>query len=194
MVILIAILGLIYWESRWFYYGLLFMVLPVLVNIKLTAGIYSGMMVMGSIAILWAKSKYDQLRKTLFVSAAGLAHRRVALASSPMMASPGLIVAPSMIFDFSTTPTANPARSYLAVRIHRRHFRRFPADQRATCLAAAFGDARDHLLRLRYRQLSRGEVVKKEERFRSARRSSCPSMREQIMLDTMGEVGAPCGS
>lgn len=73
MVILIAVLGLIYRESRWIYYVLLFMVLPVLVNIKLTAGIYSGMIIMGYLGILWMKAKYEELRKAFLFSVAGFA-------------------------------------------------------------------------------------------------------------------------
>jgi len=83
LVILIAVLGMVYWESKWFHYVLLFLVLPVLVNIKLTAGIYSGMMIVGALAIYWVKSKYDPFRKTVLVAAAGFAVGFLLMGFSP---------------------------------------------------------------------------------------------------------------
>ncbi len=65
MIILVVVLGFIYRESKWFYYLLLLMVIPVLVNVKLTAGIYTGLIMIGYMAMLWVKSKFEQLRKTL---------------------------------------------------------------------------------------------------------------------------------
>lgn len=65
MIILIVVLGFIYRESKWVYYGSLLMVIPVLVNVKLTAGIYAGMTLIGYLAMLWLKSKFEQFRKTL---------------------------------------------------------------------------------------------------------------------------------
>jgi hypothetical protein len=65
MVILVAVLGFIYRESKWIHYWLLLMVIPVLVNVKLTAGIYTGLIMIGYMGMLWVKSKFEQLCKTL---------------------------------------------------------------------------------------------------------------------------------
>lgn len=65
MIILVAVLGFIYRESKWIHFGLLLMVIPVLVNVKLTAGIYTGLIMIGYMGMLWVKSKFEQLRKTL---------------------------------------------------------------------------------------------------------------------------------
>jgi hypothetical protein len=65
IVILVAVLGLIYRESRWIHYSSLLMVIPVLVNVKLTAGIYAGLILTGYLGMLWVKSKFEQFRKTL---------------------------------------------------------------------------------------------------------------------------------
>lgn len=65
MIILLGVLGFIYREPKWIYYFLLLIVIPVLVNVKLTAGIYSGLILMGYLGMLWVKSKWEQFRKTL---------------------------------------------------------------------------------------------------------------------------------
>jgi hypothetical protein len=63
MVILLAVLGLIHTESRAYHYFLLLMVISVLVNVKLTAGIYAFIFVAAYVAILWMKNRYERLRK-----------------------------------------------------------------------------------------------------------------------------------
>ena len=65
MIILVVVLGFIYRESKWVHYGSLLMVLSVLVNVKLTAGIYSGLILIGYLGMLWVKSKFEQFRRTL---------------------------------------------------------------------------------------------------------------------------------
>ncbi|MGC8810924.1 MAG: hypothetical protein ACP5Q3_11810, partial [bacterium] len=65
MVIFIVALAFIFRESKRFYYYLLGMATIVLINIKLTAGIYAGLIIIGFIGILWATSRLEQLRKTL---------------------------------------------------------------------------------------------------------------------------------
>ena len=65
MIILFVVLGFIYRESKWIHYWFLLMVIPVLVNVKLTAGIYSGLILIGYLGMLWVKSKFEQFRKTL---------------------------------------------------------------------------------------------------------------------------------
>jgi hypothetical protein len=70
MVILLAIMGLIYTESNGYYYFLLLMVISVLVNVKLTAGIYAFIFVAAYMAILWMKKRHGRLRK-VFLSAGG---------------------------------------------------------------------------------------------------------------------------
>ena len=71
MVILIVILGLIYMESKHYYYILIVMTIAVLVNVKLTAGIYTLIIMSGYMVILWMKNKLFQLRKVfIFASAA----------------------------------------------------------------------------------------------------------------------------
>jgi hypothetical protein len=65
MIILVVVLGFIYRESKWIHYGSLLMVLSVLVNVKLTAGIYSGLILIGYLGMLWVKSKFEQFRRTL---------------------------------------------------------------------------------------------------------------------------------
>jgi hypothetical protein len=65
MIILIGILGFIYREPKRIYYFLLLMVIPVLVNVKLTAGMYSGLILMGYLGMLWVRSKFGQFRNTL---------------------------------------------------------------------------------------------------------------------------------
>jgi len=65
MIILAGVLGFIYRESKRIHYCLFLMVIPVLVNVKLTAGIYTGLIMIGYMGMLWVKSKFEQLRKTL---------------------------------------------------------------------------------------------------------------------------------
>lgn len=73
MVILIVILGLIYMESNNYYYILLFMTIAVLVNVKLTAGIYTLIIMSGYMVILWMKNKLLELYKVfIFATAAFL--------------------------------------------------------------------------------------------------------------------------
>jgi hypothetical protein len=68
MVILIGVLGFIYREPKWIHYFLLLLVIPVLVNVKLTAGIYSGLILIGYLGMLWLRPKFEQFRKTLICS------------------------------------------------------------------------------------------------------------------------------
>lgn len=68
MIIFIVILGFIYGEPKRGHYWFLLIVTPVLINVKLTAGIYAGLIIVGFLALLWIKSKLEQLRKTLTYS------------------------------------------------------------------------------------------------------------------------------
>ena len=70
VVILVASLGLIYKgkESNRFYYFLLFMTIAVLLNVKLTAGIYASILIAGYLAILWFTKKTEILREVFTVS------------------------------------------------------------------------------------------------------------------------------
>ena len=73
MVILLAILGMIFHgPSRHYHYFLLFMVLSVLVNVKLTAGIYGMMILAGYVGLLWWAKQMGRLRKVVMVAAASL--------------------------------------------------------------------------------------------------------------------------
>ncbi len=70
MVILIVTLGLVYREtgSNRFHYLLLFMTLSVLVNVKLTAGIYAFILLVGYLTILWVTKKVVVWRAVFLVS------------------------------------------------------------------------------------------------------------------------------
>jgi hypothetical protein len=68
MIILIGVLGFIYREPKGIHYFFLVMVISVLVNVKLTAGIYAGLILTGYLGMLWVKSKFEQFRKTLIYS------------------------------------------------------------------------------------------------------------------------------
>jgi hypothetical protein len=69
-VILVVTLGLIYrgMESNRFHYFLLFMTISILINVKLTAGIYASILIVGYLAILWFTKKIEVLRDGLTVS------------------------------------------------------------------------------------------------------------------------------
>jgi hypothetical protein len=71
MVILVGTLGLIYrgTGSNRFHYFLLFMILSILVNVKLTAGIYASILIVGYLTILWFTEKIAVLRAVFPVSA-----------------------------------------------------------------------------------------------------------------------------
>jgi energy-coupling factor transporter transmembrane protein EcfT len=71
IVILVVSLGLIYrgMGLNRFHYFLLFMTLSVLVNVKLTAGIYASLLVLGYLTILWFTKKIRVLRQVFTVSA-----------------------------------------------------------------------------------------------------------------------------
>ena len=71
MVIFVATLGLIYRGagSNRFYFFLLFMTLSILVNVKLTAGIYASILIVGYLMILWFTGKTAVLRAVFTVSA-----------------------------------------------------------------------------------------------------------------------------
>ena len=66
------------------------------------------------------------------------------LEASPITASPGTMLRPSMILGRSTTPTAKPARSYSPSAIERGHLGCFSSDQCASRLTAALGNSSDH--------------------------------------------------
>ncbi len=70
IVILIVTLGLVYREtgSSRFYYFLLFMTISILANVKLTAGIYASILIVGYMAILWFTKKIVVLRDVFLVS------------------------------------------------------------------------------------------------------------------------------
>lgn len=71
IVILIVTLGLIYGgrESNRFHYFLLFMTISILVNVKLTAGIYATILILGYLTILWFTKKIEVLHEVFTVSA-----------------------------------------------------------------------------------------------------------------------------
>jgi hypothetical protein len=71
IVILIVTLGLIYRgrESNHFHYFLLFMTISILVNVKLTAGIYATILIVGYLTILWFTKKIEVLHEVFTVSA-----------------------------------------------------------------------------------------------------------------------------
>ena len=70
VVILVATLGLVYrgTGSNRFHYFLLFMAISILVNTKLTAGIYASILIFGYLTILWFAKKIEILRKVSAVS------------------------------------------------------------------------------------------------------------------------------
>jgi hypothetical protein len=70
IVILVVSLGLIYKqkESNRFYYFLLFMTIAILLNVKLTAGIYVSILIIGYLAILWFTKRTEILGGVLTVS------------------------------------------------------------------------------------------------------------------------------
>jgi hypothetical protein len=71
IVILIVALGLIYMggESIRFQYFLLFMTISILLNVKLTAGVYATILIVGYLALLWFIKKIELLHKVFTVSA-----------------------------------------------------------------------------------------------------------------------------
>jgi hypothetical protein len=71
IVILIVTLGLIYRgrESNRFHYFLLFMTISILVNVKLTAGIYATILIVGYLTILWFTKKIEVFHEVFTVSA-----------------------------------------------------------------------------------------------------------------------------
>ena len=70
LVIFVVTLGFVYRgiASNRFYYFLLFMTLSVLVNVKLTAGIYAALLIIGYISMLGFTRKVKALREVLTVS------------------------------------------------------------------------------------------------------------------------------
>ncbi len=70
IVILITTMGLIYRsrESNRFHYLLLFMTISILVNVKLTAGIYATILIGGWLIILWFTKKIVVLREVFSLS------------------------------------------------------------------------------------------------------------------------------
>ena len=74
IVILITTMGLIYKSrgSNRFNYFLLFMTISILVNVKLTAGIYTTIFVVGYLTILWFSKKIKVLYEVFGVSTGAL--------------------------------------------------------------------------------------------------------------------------
>jgi hypothetical protein len=72
VVILVVTLGLVYRGrgSNRFHYFLLFMAISILVNTKLTAGIYASILIFGYLTILWFTKKIEILREVSTVSTA----------------------------------------------------------------------------------------------------------------------------
>jgi len=72
VVILVVTLGLVYRDtgSNRFHYFLLFMAISILVNTKLTAGIYASILIFGYLTILWFTKKIEILGKVITVSTA----------------------------------------------------------------------------------------------------------------------------
>src|SRR3546814_12697420 len=71
------------------------------------------------------------------------------------------------ISDWSSDVCSSDLKIIIARRIHARHFGRFPADERATCLLATFGYGRDDAFGHIAFQLAGRIVIKKEKRLRS---------------------------
>ncbi len=71
VVILVATLGLVYRAtgSKRFHYLLLFMAISILVNTKLTAGIYASILIFGYLTFLWFAKRTEILREVFAVSA-----------------------------------------------------------------------------------------------------------------------------
>jgi hypothetical protein len=70
MVVLVVTLGLVYRGTgpNRFHYFLLFMTISILVNVKLTAGIYASILIVGYLTILWFTKKIRVLRAVSVVS------------------------------------------------------------------------------------------------------------------------------
>ena len=73
LVMLMVTLGYIYTEDKNYYYCLLFLVIPVLVNTKLTAGAYTAIFLLGLMVMLWRKRNRSGLKKVFLVGAAASA-------------------------------------------------------------------------------------------------------------------------
>ena len=72
LVIFIAILALIYREPDRYLYFLLFIIVSVLVNVKLTAGIYAILILCGYAGLLWMGKRIQSLRGVLIGGLTGL--------------------------------------------------------------------------------------------------------------------------
>jgi hypothetical protein len=93
-----------------------------------------------------------------------------------------------MALDFSTTPTAKPARSYSPVRVHARHLGGFTADQRTASQFAALGNAADDRSGGVDIELAAGEVVEEEQRFGTEDQDVIDAHRDQILTDRIVSV------
>src|SRR3546814_19766699 len=83
-------------------------------------------------------------------------------------------------------PDAEARKIIIARRIHARHFGRFHADERATCLLATFGYGRDDAFGHNAFQLAGRIVIKKEKRLRSDRKSVVSGKRVYVLVDIGG--------
>jgi hypothetical protein len=122
-----------------------------------------------------------------------LAHQLKPLECTPLEArpsttSPSCTSWPVRIFDFSTAPTAKPARSYSPGRVHAGHFRGLAADQRAARELAAAGDAADHGRGGVHVQLAAGEVVEEEQRLGALHQHVVDAHGHQVDADRVVHV------
>ncbi len=105
------------------------------------------------------------------------------LDARPISRSPATMSRPSMIALFSTTPTANPARSYDAGGKRARMLGGLAADQRAAGAFAAGRDALDHLGRDVDVEPLADEVVEEEQRLGALHEDVVDAHRDEVDAD-----------
>lgn len=67
-VMMILTLGYIYGEDKGIHYWILFFIIPILVNAKLTAGAYTAIILAGFLVMLWLKRDISKLYKVFIVA------------------------------------------------------------------------------------------------------------------------------
>jgi hypothetical protein len=70
LVMLIVTLGNIYVGDKNYHYWLLFLIVPVLLNTKLTAGAYTALILAGFMVMLWSKKRRSGFKKVFVVGMA----------------------------------------------------------------------------------------------------------------------------
>ena len=106
-----------------------------------------------------------------------------------MMASPARTRLPSMTSLRSTTPTQKPGQVIVRAVIHAGHLGRLTADQRATGLHAALGDAGNDRGGHVHRQLSGGVVIKEEQRLRALHGHVVDAHGDEVDADAVMAAG-----